>query len=221
MHSRKRHAIQASLVILLFLGICTMLSCWVEEMMLPEVLPGRFSPDQEGITVIPPEALVDADGTPGVARLLEGEEQGQKMVAFEPLTVQETFPDGSASALGDVPLCVTTASRPLENRQRVVQVDGLPGPEAVRAALPMLALLLVHLFASLVLLIPVARLAAGLAERRPHMLRRALLLLCCIAAVFGGLALILSKCDIPNQYLPPNNIFDMAFYFKNWKVWLS
>lgn len=221
MRKSKKLAAEITAVLLLLLGICTLLSGWIEEVMAPEVQMGRFTAGEDGLTLLPPAALVDHDGSPAVAELDEGEKDGQRITRFTSVTVSEVLPDGSVSTDTDTVICVSASTKPLKNRQPVVLLNKLPGPEALRASIPMLSVLIVWLLVCLALLVPAARLVGALVEGSAAPLRGLLLLLCCGALVFGGLALILPHCDIPNQFLPPNHIFDFSFYYENWGNILS
>lgn len=220
MRQSKKLAVEITAVILILLGLCTLLSGWIEEVMTPEVQVGRFTAGKDGLTLLPPTALMDSDGSPAVAELDKGED-GQRIVRFTPVTVTEILPDGSVSTPEGTIICVSNSSKPLKNRQQAVLLDKLPGPEALRSSIPMLAVLAFWLLVCLALLVPAARQAGALAAKRAPPLRGLLLLLCCCAFIFGGLAIILPHCDIPNRFLPPDNIFNVAFYLENWSFLLS
>lgn len=216
----KRRVFKIGCGVLLFLGICTVLSIRIQEMMRCEVMTVRGSRLSEaGCEEIPLSAVVWEDGMSRLYYIRQEEGIFEKeWIVYEKAVTVVAESDHSVSVLPEDVMAdgkyvdiVYWSVYPVEVGESVERVKERREPLAQRQILGKYMGLLVFFILSLVISAGIWKKLCLFQERKwREGMKGVLMLLVYLAASYWWLAYI----DIPREILPPGQIFDVRFYLR-------
>jgi len=219
----KRRAFKAGCAVFLFLGVCTFLSVWVQEMMRNEVMTTQGNVQTkagESWVAFPASAIVWKDGEPRIQYVHreEGLFEREWIVHEKRVPVMEEE-DGAVSVPADeLPMdsgkvdMIYQAVYPAEEGESVEIIQEETKTLSQREIRGRYAGLLGFLVFSMAVLVIIWKKLCFFQERRWQEGMKGVVLLLLYLVISSW---CFERMRIPREILPEEQIFDVVFYLKN------